>query len=63
MNRAVHCNSNYGPHMGDLAHNSASSTNSSNKWWYSNNYHYPKMEGIPGTFTVEDYEVFQVIKK
>ena len=47
--------------MSDLG--GTSSTNSSNNWWYNHYGNYPKMEGIPRNFTIEDYEVFQVIKK
>ncbi|RGB41377.1 hypothetical protein C1646_685618 [Rhizophagus diaphanus] len=56
--RAVYCNSNYGPSMGDLV------CSDSNNWEYDYlfNGDYPNI-GIPANFTVEGYEVFQVIKK
>ncbi|PKB96345.1 hypothetical protein RhiirA5_434991, partial [Rhizophagus irregularis] len=56
QNYAVYCDNSYGPTMGDLyCYN--------NNWFYNNNKErYPKI-GIPAKFEVEDYEVFQVIKK
>ncbi|GBC09750.1 hypothetical protein RclHR1_09090008 [Rhizophagus clarus] len=56
--RAVYCNSNYGPSMGDLV------CSDSNNWEYDYlfNGDYPNI-GIPASFTVEEYEVFQVVKK
>ncbi|RGB23128.1 hypothetical protein C1646_774966, partial [Rhizophagus diaphanus] len=53
---AVFCHDTYGPTMGTLHCNQ-------NKWSNSNNGNYPNI-GIPeNTFTVEYYEVFQVINK
>ncbi|CAB4426459.1 unnamed protein product [Rhizophagus irregularis] len=56
--KAVYCNSYYGPSMGNLfCYN--------NNWNYNNSDNgnrYPRI-GIPKVFEVEDYEVFQVIKK
>ncbi|CAB4373478.1 unnamed protein product [Rhizophagus irregularis] len=56
---AVFCGPRYGPTMGNLFCNN-------NVWSYNNSYdngnRYPKI-GIPANFEVEDYEVFQVIKK
>ncbi|CAB4389849.1 unnamed protein product [Rhizophagus irregularis] len=58
QNMAVFCGPNYGPTMGNLyCHN--------NNWFYTNHDNgncYPKI-GIPAKFEVEDYEIFQVIKK
>ena len=54
-NYALHCNSMFGPHMGDLA------CDNPNNWRYNTNY-YPNMD-IPANFRVDDYEVFQVIKQ
>jgi hypothetical protein len=51
----IFCHNDYGPYMYDLR------CFSSNNWYYENKY-YPIMD-IPTNFTVEDYEVFQVIKK
>ena len=52
---AVYCGNNYGPHMGNLdCYNS--------KNWGSGNISYPNI-GIPANFIVENYEVFQLIKK
>ncbi|PKY28895.1 hypothetical protein RhiirB3_445282, partial [Rhizophagus irregularis] len=57
-NKAVCCNPNRGPTMGNLFCED-------NVWSY-NNYdneeRYPKI-GIQANFEVEDYEVFHVIKK
>ncbi|CAB4377851.1 unnamed protein product [Rhizophagus irregularis] len=37
---------------------------SSNGAWYASPYSYPKIDGMPiGQFHVDDYEVYQVIKK
>ncbi|POG69914.1 hypothetical protein GLOIN_2v1776480 [Rhizophagus irregularis DAOM 181602=DAOM 197198] len=58
QNRAVFCNYNYGPTMGNIY---CDNNNWSNKdRGYGDDY--PKI-GIPENFEVEDYEVFQVIKK
>jgi hypothetical protein len=55
---AIYCNHTHGPSMGNL--------NCINDNWLYNNYdngnRYPKI-GIPGNFIIENYEVFQVIKK
>ncbi|CAB4397415.1 unnamed protein product [Rhizophagus irregularis] len=54
---AVYCGNNYGPELGSL------SCPDSNNWTY--NYsrdYYPNID-IPANFIVEEYEVFQVIKK
>ena len=55
-NYSVLCNNSYGPHTNDLQY-------SSHKNWsyYDNNNYSPKI-GIPAYITLEDYEVFQVIK-
>ena len=53
---AVMCYSNYGPHMGDFY------CNGINSWGINDPYFYPNI-GIPNPLTVENYEVFQVIKK
>ncbi|EXX73733.1 hypothetical protein GLOIN_2v1484761 [Rhizophagus irregularis DAOM 181602=DAOM 197198] len=59
--RAVYCGKNFGPHMGDL--NCAYYIRSPNKWnYYYSGDSYPNI-GIPKDITVEDYEVFQIIKK
>ena len=56
-NYAVHCDNIYGPYMGDVF------CNNNNNGWYNDGRCYPNI-GIPtGHFTVEDYEVFQVIKQ
>ncbi|GBC22890.2 hypothetical protein GLOIN_2v1687800 [Rhizophagus irregularis DAOM 181602=DAOM 197198] len=56
--RAVYCHNSFGPAMGNLF--------CENNVWtyrnYDNGNRYPKI-GIPANFEVEDYEVFQVIKK
>jgi hypothetical protein len=54
---AVYCDSVYGPTMGNLQCNK-------NNWSYygGGGCYHPKLL-IPTSFTVEDYEVFQVIKK
>jgi hypothetical protein len=55
---AIYCNSNQGPSMGNLY------CLYSNNWnYHCNNGEYYSNIGIPVNFTVEDYEVFQVIKK
>ncbi|GBB91868.1 hypothetical protein RclHR1_01930010 [Rhizophagus clarus] len=59
-NRAVYCGENFGPHMGDL--NCAYYIRSPNKWNYYGGDSYPYI-GIPKDITVQDYEVFQIIKK
>jgi hypothetical protein len=54
---AVYCGNNYGPELGSL------SCPDSNNWSY--NYsrdYYPNID-LPANFIVEEYEVFQVIKK
>ncbi|CAB4395800.1 unnamed protein product [Rhizophagus irregularis] len=57
-NVAVYCEYNYGPSMGNLF--------CKNNRWYTNSSdngdRYPRI-GIPERFDVEDYEVFQLIKK
>ena len=60
-NYAIYCNKNYGPHMGNLKCHL-------NDWEYvydeliiSDNV-YPNI-GIPSNFRVEDYEVYQIVKK
>ncbi|EXX65011.1 hypothetical protein GLOIN_2v93702 [Rhizophagus irregularis DAOM 181602=DAOM 197198] len=58
QNMAVYCSPNHGTTMGNLQHYK-------NSWSYNNSDNgnrYPKI-GIPENFEVEDYEVFQVIKK
>ena len=58
--KAVYCHSGWGPYMGNLV------AKDSNNWFFGNyngGYNiYPDI-GIPANFTVEEYEVFQVIKK
>ncbi|RIA83342.1 hypothetical protein C1645_743125 [Glomus cerebriforme] len=56
-NYAVYCDNYYGPTMGDLT------CLSFNNCTYNNNGHYYPNINIPTNFTVEVYEVFQVIKK
>jgi len=53
---AVYCRISYGPRMGDLYKD--------NSGWYCSNSrnYYPNID-IPANFIVEEYEVFQVIKK
>jgi hypothetical protein len=53
---AIYCHNNYGPYTGCLM------CRSSNKWCYYGGTYYPNMN-IPEEFTVENYEVFQVIKQ
>ncbi|GES81067.1 hypothetical protein GLOIN_2v1870090 [Rhizophagus clarus] len=58
-NYAIYCHFMQGPHMGDLL------CQGTNNWYFYNagvGIIYPKI-GIPERFTVENYEVFQVIKK
>jgi hypothetical protein len=57
---AVYCGNEYGPKMGYL--NSYSSNNWTNNNNNNKNNAYPNI-GIPENFTVESYEVFQVVKK
>ena len=58
--RSVYCSNNYGPHTGGLQYVSGSNDN----WrYYVNNCNYNPKVSMPANFTVEDYEVFQVIKK
>ncbi|GBC27180.2 BTB/POZ domain-containing protein [Rhizophagus irregularis DAOM 181602=DAOM 197198] len=56
-NHAIYCNNNYGPQMGDL------SCANSNNWTYYGSLSYYPNSGIPNNITIENYEVFQVIKK
>ncbi|RIA98682.1 hypothetical protein C1645_731421 [Glomus cerebriforme] len=58
---AVYCHEQFGPHMGNL---NCAYSKYSNIWYYyyNNTDHYPNI-GIPANIKVEDYEVFQVIKK
>src|SRR5581483_1113133 len=59
--KAIYCNSNYGPIFGggrgDLVCNN-------NGTWYGNSQSYPKIDNIQNNsyFKVDDYEVFQVVK-
>ena len=55
-NRAVYCRNDVGPHMDDIYYY--------NNTWNNNNRRncYPNVD-IPANLTVEDYEVFQVIKQ
>jgi hypothetical protein len=57
-NYAIYCNNKQGPSMGGLL------CRNSNIWYYSRNgYYYPSI-GIPENyFEIEDFEIFQVIKK
>jgi hypothetical protein len=58
-NYAIYCHSTQGPHMGDFL------CDCFNNWHYYNvgvGLIYPKI-GIPESFTIDNYEVFQVIKK
>ncbi|EXX78586.1 hypothetical protein GLOIN_2v1868612 [Rhizophagus irregularis DAOM 181602=DAOM 197198] len=57
---AVYCGNEYGPKMGYL--NSYSSKNWTNNNNNNGSHIYPNI-GIPDKFTVENYEVFQVVKK
>ncbi|CAB4385508.1 unnamed protein product [Rhizophagus irregularis] len=54
---AIYCNNNYGPQMGDLG------CPNFNNWTYSGSLSYYPNSGIPNNITIENYEVFQVIKK
>ena len=54
---AVYCRNDHGPRMGDLYY-----YNSQNGWYNAGNY-YPNIDIPSGSFTVEHYEVFQVIKR
>ncbi|GES76303.1 BTB/POZ domain-containing protein [Rhizophagus clarus] len=54
---AINCNNCRGPQMGDLY-----SYNSGNWAYNGHNSYYPNLD-IPNKFIIEDYEVFQVIKK
>ncbi|EXX76650.1 hypothetical protein GLOIN_2v1478619 [Rhizophagus irregularis DAOM 181602=DAOM 197198] len=61
-NKAIYCSNNQGPHMGDFF------CNNNNDWinYDTQGTHYPNIAiGIQNkfSFTVENYEVFQVIKK
>ncbi|CAB4384936.1 unnamed protein product [Rhizophagus irregularis] len=56
-NNAVYCDNNQGPSMGGLY------CPSSNSWVYSYSGNYYPNIGIPKNFDVEDFEVFQVIKR
>ncbi|PKY28624.1 hypothetical protein RhiirB3_444878, partial [Rhizophagus irregularis] len=58
QNLAVFCGLRYGPTMGNLFCDQHVWTYND----YDNGNRYPKI-GIPANFEVEDYEVFQVIKK
>ncbi|RIA79290.1 hypothetical protein C1645_841050 [Glomus cerebriforme] len=53
---AVYCHKNHGPKMGDL------NCPDSKFWSYDGGLRYYPNLSIPKTFTVENYEVFQVIK-
>ncbi|CAB4385511.1 unnamed protein product [Rhizophagus irregularis] len=56
-NYAIYCNNNHGPHMGDLY------CSNSNNWTYDGYLdYYPNLD-IPKNIIIEDYEVYQVIKK
>ncbi|RIA81397.1 hypothetical protein C1645_744552 [Glomus cerebriforme] len=54
---AIFCDKDYGPQMGDLG------CANPNNWVYGGNIKYYPNLGIPNNFTIEGYEVFQVIKK
>ncbi|RIA94142.1 hypothetical protein C1645_873608 [Glomus cerebriforme] len=54
---AVFCDNSQGPQMGDLY-----CSNSNNWSYHGNDDYYPNL-GIPKIFTVDEYEVFQVVKK
>ncbi|RGB35314.1 hypothetical protein C1646_814829 [Rhizophagus diaphanus] len=53
---AVYCSYNQGPSMGEL------NCPDSNNWFISGQYCYLNI-GIPSNFTVENYEVFQIIRR
>ncbi|RGB23069.1 hypothetical protein C1646_779912 [Rhizophagus diaphanus] len=56
-NYAIYCNNNHGPHMGDLY------CSNSNNWTYDGYLdYYPNLD-ISKNIIIEDYEVYQVIKK
>ncbi|RIA81585.1 hypothetical protein C1645_881527 [Glomus cerebriforme] len=55
-NRAIYCNSSFGPKMGNLQ------CRNSKNWKFYSSTDYPDID-IPEDFMIEDYEVFQVIKK
>jgi hypothetical protein len=59
VNHAVYCNNIRGPQLGDLV------CSNSNSWiYYGQLAYYPNLDIPIGTaITIEDYEVFQVIKK
>ena len=52
----VFCDYNQGPSMGELY------CPDSNNWIYNNTGNFYPNIGIPANFTIEDYEVFQIIK-
>ncbi|EXX78332.1 hypothetical protein GLOIN_2v1883688 [Rhizophagus irregularis DAOM 181602=DAOM 197198] len=54
---AVSCYNDRGPSMGNLV------CLNSNKWTYLSGTHYPNIDIISGNFTIEDFEIFQVIRK
>ena len=54
---AVGCSNSEGPSMGNLY------CPDSNNWYYGTNGTYYRNVGIPSNFNVEEYEVFQVIRK
>ena len=55
--KAVYCENYRGPDMGNL-------DCKANNWSYNNDHgNYGPKIGIPSNFTVENYEVFQVIKQ
>ncbi|RGB40477.1 hypothetical protein C1646_687605 [Rhizophagus diaphanus] len=56
-NCAIYCNNNYGPQFGDLY------CSNPNNWTYNGRLEYYPNLDIPKNITIEDYEVFQVIKK
>ncbi|CAG8539459.1 36233_t:CDS:2 [Gigaspora margarita] len=64
-NYAVYCNNDYGPNFGG-GHDLYAPNNS--KHWYCSSssnilsLHYYPIIGIPYSFTISDYEVFQVVK-
>ena len=53
---AVYCHNDCGPYMGSLYYNS-------NRWYNGKSGCYPNIDIPSGYFTVENYEVFQVIKQ
>ncbi|GES81110.1 BTB/POZ domain-containing protein [Rhizophagus clarus] len=56
-NHAVFCYNNCGPYTGDLY------CRGSNNWSYHTNQNYYPNMNIPENFTIENYEVFQIIKQ